>query len=505
MTFYKKLMYLLFRIFFVYSIFYLLNNNLKAQDYDRVWCFGDSAGINFSNITLPVPDSSFMDCAQSCASIGDSLNGLLMYAHTQYWPLWTLGSSRTTTIHNSAHEVMINGDSLIGGTFHNGLTFIPIPGSDSIFYLFQWGFSPERGLYYSMIDPFFNNNIGRVIKKNIKLPLTDSLLIDGVYAVKHGNGMDWWILTRNWFQTNRFNLFLVKNDTILGPYENYIGSLTNTDVSYLAFAKDGSKIAMVTQIGLVEVYDFDRCSGIISNAKRIMSPPGKKFFGCEFSENNNVLYVSNCDNIGSDSLILYQFDLTNSNPGATKQIIYSEPVLANGGILRRGPDDKIYFSCLSDCGWRYPDNCRNIYNENLSVINNPNVIGLGCNFTPFSFYLGGKRTYWNLPNNPNYTLGPLSGSICDTVYTYTREIKDNNNLNIFPNPSSGIFYLKNFEKNITIEIFDYSYRLISRINLINENFTIDLTSLNPGIYFIKSNNYLFSKNNYLKLAVINFC
>ncbi len=29
--------------------------------------------------------------------------------------------------------------------------------------------------------------------------------------------------------------------------------------------------------------------------------------------------------------------------------------------------------------------------------------------------MGGKRTYWGLPNNPDYDLGPLVGSSCDTL------------------------------------------------------------------------------------------
>lgn len=38
-----------------------------------------------------------------------------------------------------------------------------------------------------------------------------------------------------------------------------------------------------------------------------------------------------------------------------------------------------------------------------------------CDFQPFSSSFGGKRTYYGLPNNPNYSLGPLAGSGCDTI------------------------------------------------------------------------------------------
>jgi hypothetical protein len=51
----------------------------------------------------------------------------------------------------------------------------------------------------------------------------------------------------------------------------------------------------------------------------------------------------------------------------------------------------------------------------LSVINYPDSLGIACNYEPFSFYLGGKRTYWGLPNNPDYDLPALTGSPCDTL------------------------------------------------------------------------------------------
>jgi hypothetical protein len=52
---------------------------------------------------------------------------------------------------------------------------------------------------------------------------------------------------------------------------------------------------------------------------------------------------------------------------------------------------------------------------NLGVINSPDSAGLACDFQPWSFYLGGKRTYWGLPNNPDYDLPALAGSLCDTL------------------------------------------------------------------------------------------
>ncbi|MBK7969788.1 MAG: hypothetical protein IPK08_13070 [Bacteroidetes bacterium] len=86
--------------------------------------------------------------------------------------------------------------------------------------------------------------------------------------------------------------------------------------------------------------------------------------------------------------------------------------------MRLAPDDKIYCSLNYYDGintYPYSDSLNNQFNQNLCVINDPDSAGLACNFTPFSFSLGGNETYWGLPNNPDYDLPALAGSPCDTL------------------------------------------------------------------------------------------
>jgi hypothetical protein len=45
----------LFIVFFLATSFYA-----TAQNRNSIWCFGDSAGINFSNINNPVPITTSM-------------------------------------------------------------------------------------------------------------------------------------------------------------------------------------------------------------------------------------------------------------------------------------------------------------------------------------------------------------------------------------------------------------------------------------------------------------
>ncbi|MBL0339589.1 MAG: T9SS type A sorting domain-containing protein [Bacteroidetes bacterium] len=139
------------------------------------------------------------------------------------------------------------------------------------------------------------------------------------------------------------------------------------------------------------------------------------YFGCEFSASGRYIYVSSNDDVESR---IVQFDLLAPDIAASKDTIANFSLPPTGGLLKRGPDDKIYFSCVYNDGilaYPYPDSVTSIYNLNLSVINYPDSAGSACDFSPFSFYLGGNETYWGLPNNPEYDLGALDGSPCDTL------------------------------------------------------------------------------------------
>jgi hypothetical protein len=470
------------------------NNSLFAHDWGRYWCFGDSAAIDFTNVSNPISTFSFMDSPRSCTSVGDSANGLLMYAHSFYWPLWSVGSERTTVVHNSNHQVMINGDSLFG-EFNNTLTFINKPGSDSLFYLFELGIASgsDCGLYYSIVDPYFNG-IGKVIQKNIKLNLADSSLMTTVLPIRHGNGRDWWILVRNWNNMNKFNVFLVSPDTILGPLEQNIGTLTDIDVGIIAVSKQGDQIALANSSFVIETYKFDRCTGQIYNPKKINALPLRNNFSCEFSPSGNLLYVANTNYFGGDSLHILQYDLTSPNPANTQFEIYSANDPVSGGLLKRGPDDKIYFSCLELCGWPYQDSCRTPYNENLSVINLPDILGAGCQFSKYSFNLGGKRTYWDLPNNANFTLGEISGSIYDSLTNFINNENLNQTFNVFPNPCNDKLTIS-IGRNmpLKIQLYDMNNRLVYETENTNSLSTINTSNLTEGIYFLAIPNYRIQK------------
>jgi large repetitive protein len=401
----------------------------SAQFTDRYWTFGDSAGIDFSNINSPVPAMSMLRSRGTCASICDSSGSLLFYCGSPQVPPWPSGSGglKYGYVGNRNHELMDNGDKLYGGAWYQEMVIVPDPGNINRFYVFCAGvLNPVNGLYYSIVDLTYNGGLGKVIQKNVQL--NGDTLCDGITAIQHGNGRDWWIITKNWsyapIYRNDIQVTLVTPTGSTLFSKTNIGSLnTNAGFTRLKFNQDGSHLYCVHNEGMIDRFDFDRCTGVISNFYNFV-PAGsnyKNYWGFEISPNESKIYTTSIYNtLNQDSSFLFQFDLNATNFLGSVDTLgtFVTPDLA--GILQKGPDNKIYLSVT----WAGPDTCNdylycygtvNNTNSNISVINYPDSSSTACDFQPFSFYLGGHKAYTGLPNNPNYELGRWVGSPCDTL------------------------------------------------------------------------------------------
>jgi hypothetical protein len=313
------------------------------------------------------------------------------------------------------------------------MVIIPDPGDDSSYYLFSIGVSLQFGLMYSKIDIRGDNGLGEVMQKNIQL--LNFRMVDCITGIKHGNGRDWWVIVREYpyppiSYNNTWYVYLISTSGISSiPIQN-VGSLNVTNSGRLCFNSDGTKMCFVNSCSMIELYDFNRCTGEVSNPSNIepqsLTQPIPWYWSCEFSPSGQYLYVTSQMNPISR---LWQFDTWAPNITASKTLIWQTNLPPyTVGALKRAPDNKIYLSCAwvdSSGAYNFPYDSTIYYpeNMNLSVINSPDLPGLACNFQPWSFYLGGKRTYWGLPNNPDYDLGPLTGSACDTLVSIS-DIQD---------------------------------------------------------------------------------
>jgi Secretion system C-terminal sorting domain len=411
---------------------------VNAQFTDRYWAFGDSAAIDFRNSNNPVFDTSVMRARGSCASICDSLGQLLIYSASPNYNLIQIpGMYSHGYVLNKANLIISNGDSLRSSGWYQEMTIVPDPGNAQRFYVFTMGVTPSAipGFYYSVVDLSMNNGLGYVVQKNIRLETFP--VCDGMASVKHGNGRDWWVVIKNWDNTialDEFYVYLISPSGVTKMPVQHIGTAFLSNIFTIKFNILGTKLYATQWASLVERYDFDRCSGLLSNALTINprdtnnNPPNRFYWSHAVSPDESKLYVTSIYNgTNADTSYLVQYDLTAPNFLASADTLYTFNRNSAGGggpvagLLQLGPDGKIYLSTnyeTQDCGfqWLYCDTSSFFTeNMNLSIINHPDSLGAACDFQPYSFYLGGHRSYVGLPNNPNYELGLLVGSACDTL------------------------------------------------------------------------------------------
>jgi hypothetical protein len=224
----------------------------------------------------------------------------------------------------------------------------------------------------------------------------------------------------------------------------------------------------------IDLFDFDRCTSTLSNFLTIGFNNTNIFYsvfiGCSFSPNSRKLYVS-----GEDTL--YQFDLLAADVAASMQIIwYDSDSLNFIGLHKLGPDGKIYIA-NSSISWY--SNVFNYQNMNLSVINSPDSLGLACDFQPYSFNLGGRRTFGGLPNIPDYTLGPVEGACVVSV----EEVEGKNILEVYPNPANDLISVSvnKLNSDFYLELTDIFGRKLLKTEFTNQR-EINVSHLAPGIY-----------------------
>ncbi|WP_396636867.1 T9SS type B sorting domain-containing protein [Maribacter sp. R77961] len=366
-----KLQYLLFVILFSTSIF------TQAQKEAAIWYFGENAGLDFNSGTPVALTDGQLNTHEGCATISDSNGSLLFYTDG-------------ITVWNRNHLIMPNGTGLNGDPSSTQSAII-VPKSDepNIYFLFTVDEAGgPNGLQYSVVDMNLNGGMGDITAQK-GIPLI-SRTSEKICAVAHSDGQGVWVITRS-YGGNSYYSFLVDASGInTTPVVTNIGpSLPQAEYSTIGYMKtspDGKFLVSITDNDAqVDLMRFNTATGTMSDHVSLKGffdanrAAGNRPYGGEFSLNNNVLYITTRYN-------LTQFDLSTYEQDA---IINSGHILESRwymfkGALQMGIDGKIYET--------------NILNNYLNVINNPNVLGDGCDFVDDAVYLGpGAKASMGLP------------------------------------------------------------------------------------------------------------
>lgn len=256
-------------------------------------------------------------------------------------------------------------------------------------------------LLLTRIDMKENDGQGAAVESNKEI-LHGCFQLAG--ANLHANGRDWWVLLGGNTSDTFYRLLLTPNG-IKGTWIQDIPNLTRDTFEFYGstgFSPDGSKYFINhTRIGL-SIYDFDRCTGLLSNIQFLPKTTFSADLGTAFSSNSRYLYATT-----ENGEKIEQYDLTSSDIFASKQVIavwdgtrdeLNTPIKFTW--MQYGPDEKIYI-----WGWdtRY-----------MHTIEQPNRPGLECKFVQRAIQLPSKAFGANF-YYPHYRLGPLDGSSCDTL------------------------------------------------------------------------------------------
>jgi hypothetical protein len=389
-----------------------------AQKYDYVWVRGTGS-------QTPPPDlfkTSFMDF---------KTNPPTVTLGKKYPPLLgAIGSMSDSTgkllfftnliqVFNANEDIMINGDTINYGKVWEdfkdhgypsvaGTKIVPIY-NDSLFLMIYVQLhtdskyligSPAR---YAIIDPYYQNNLGRVVQKDKPYHIGNTLNYD---LVKHGNGKDWWIILCEWNvndNAQKYYRFLVNQKGEIDsigkqnfPIPTGIGGATRISQNgklYVRYCSGDS-------LNSFSVFDLDRCTGMLHFSHSYKFTQVENIYGFEISPNGRYIYPSKPGSeyqINLENLDSYLFIDSLANYDG-----YSEGQIGSCfGFSQLTPNNEIMV---------LPRVCNP---KAINIIHKPDLPGQSADFEQHAII--GPNFASRGPQFPNYRLKELSGSPCDTI------------------------------------------------------------------------------------------
>lgn len=401
------------------AILLLLIANISGAQYNlpenKTWVFGSNVKLDF-NTGGPVYSYTPIKMGGSCtspiiavlyeasATVSDKSGQLLF-------------STDGSFVWNRTNVLMPNAQALhpYGATKNmtqyctQGATIVPMPGDPDKYYVFSLTGSEVRdfyvrntsvycgapnldggSLFYSIVDMKLNGGMGDVVPNKKWISLDTGLTEKAIVVA--GERCNVWLLVH----TRDSALFkayeITRNGINPYPVISHVGSSGYVSNYYtnafwtsgqLAISPNRRKLAAAYfEGGILETYDFDPNTGIISNPTLLYNgfANSQDPYGVAFSPDNSKLYayISNLQ-VNTNGLgNIYQYNL--SLP-TTAAVIASQRSLTTSfasAQLKLAPDGKIYTPlCKTVPG---PTGAGTFVRKYLSAINYPNLAGTACQY-----------------------------------------------------------------------------------------------------------------------------
>ena len=352
-------------LLFVFTCF----SGLYGQNQFNIWIFGNGAGMNFNGGAPVVYNGAVVNTIEGTASICDSTTGNLLF--------YTDGS----TVWNRNHAVMTNGTGLTGNsTSTQSALIVAQPANPGIYYVISVPYSAGNTAFaYSIVDMSLSAGLGAVTLKNQFL-YNGANVGEKVTAVRHCNGVDWWIITHEYPGNNYLSWLLTSTGIAGAPVISGAGTNVTSSVGklgYLTPNNTGTRLASpIYNGGTLDIVDYDNSSGMVSNP--IVLTGFAQNYGTVFSPNDQVLYVTNYQS-------LRQFDLSSGVQATIQASMYNVTTESNWmRAMRMGPDGRIYVV--------------REFQGFMGVISNPNTLGAGCSYSSTGFNLAPNSNTLGIAN-----------------------------------------------------------------------------------------------------------
>lgn len=477
-----------YKIIFLFFFISLSASGQTDKKMDYTWALGyDKSGI----------DSNFG---------GNNLNFLrklnqkysnriheIIYQSASYCDLKgnILYHSNGCAIYDDQNRLISNGDSISFGKLwgscplynaeNQNSYFLKVMDNDSLIVYIKGIFDTigegkqfyRKGLQENIID---HTNKSLIVKN--RMILYDTLAGEGFSVLPAFAKNEYWLITPQ-LGNNRIWILYYTINGIKSAIEQSIGFPQHPDNSgngQGCFSMDGKKYAHYNTANGLQIFDFDRANGVLSNAKYLpLKNYDRAYGGCCFSPNSKYLYINT-------PLEVLQIDVENPSMECLDTVgkfdNFYDPYPTTYFHMAHAPDCRIYISCPSG-------------NQFFHVILYPNRKGKACQLVNRGLKLltrNGDAT----PLFPHYRIDeayPCDSSILLDV-NWTTDLQDiqlNYPIHVYPNPTQdqvnfdlGDHYFKGL-----ILFYDLLGNEKKRVRLTEamNQFQIDLSSLENGIYY----------------------
>ena len=424
-------------------------NSLLAQDQSgAIWVWSNYCGIDFRDTSNVVPYYGMEFNSPSSSSCLSSPDGQIIL------------TSNNSQFRDRYNQFVLNWDSLNPAQAQYKGFFFRSPNDTSLIHYLS-GRGGQNPIWFKIKDvPPISYvmdtsllEVSNFVSNSYPYSVNHGVQSKAYDAVRHGNGRDWWIVAKmNQGYAGGNDSFVVfsmyQDSMFISDYQEVGPRFLN--ILDLDISNAGNKICILNaDTFIIYEYDFDRCSGLISNPVEVYNDHTwhNNFnvpLGLAYSKSSNFIYASVSNLYGNGcSDTIYQINPRTTIDSLKCTVIWYDTTNVIGdsaGILsfELGNDGNLYFSYSKGFGSATGNQPILSY---IGVIKNADMPYPYCTVEPMGVYLGSQcqasiNNY--LASVPNYNLGPMIGSPCDTLnITSTGQwLSPASQVRVFPNPAS---------------------------------------------------------------------